>query len=99
MWQRTKRAPKRQELITAYYTERDSGADMQFPSRVHYIRDTYTCQSICELFSHLVPANNPLLFAGGCKFGQGHTVSSVSLVWTAIMLLYECTYPHIQNDV
>lgn len=97
MWQRTKRAPKRRELITAYYTERDSGADMQFPSRVHYIRDTYTCQSICESFSHLVHADNPLVFAGGCKFGQGHTVCSVSLVWTA--LLYECAYPHIQNDV
>ena len=50
--------PKQQELITAYYTERESEAEMQFPSRVHYIRDTYPWQSICVRF---------LAHFGSCK--------------------------------
>lgn len=71
------RDPKRIELITAYYTERESEAEMQFPSRVHYIRDTYPWQSICVRFlTHLVPAEFSL-FAGGCKFGVKVTRSEL----------------------
>lgn len=43
---------------------------------------------ILEIRTHgrVFSADNPLLFAGGCKFGQGHRVCSVSLVGTGIML-------------
>lgn len=58
-----------QELITAYYTERENEAEMQFPSRIHYIRDTYPWKCICVRFlAHLV-SKKFSLFAGGCKLG------------------------------
>lgn len=78
---------KEQRDITAYYTDRESEAEMQFPSRVHYTRDTYPWQSICVRFlTHLVPAE----FSGGCKFGSRSRGLSCkfSVDWYCMYLCY-----------
>lgn len=81
---------KEQRDITAYYTDQESEAEMQFPSRVHYTRDTYPWQSICVRFlTHLVPAEFSL-FAGGCKFGSRSRGLSCkfSVDWYCMYLCY-----------
>lgn len=62
---------KGQRDITAYYTDRENEAEMQFPSRVHYTRDTYPWQSICVRFLTLgLGSCRVLTLCGWCKFGS-----------------------------
>lgn len=86
---------KGQRDITAHYTDRESEPEMQFPSRVHYTRDTYPWQSICAS-SHLIPAEFSL-FAGGCKFGSRSR--GLSCKFSVVLYVLMLLYPYIQNGV
>lgn len=63
------RHPKHQELITAYYTERDSRVKEEYNFQGKYVR---MAELFASAFSHtwfLQSIHSPL-----CKFGQGHAV-------------------------